>query len=72
MNPTQKHIAELGAITLNATEAGQILRRSRVTGGRKLQDIREALNKPAKGSITVKEFSLHTGVPLEVCILYVK
>ena len=71
MNPVQKHIETIGAIALNATEAGKIMRKSRVTGGRKLREIRDFLGKPPKGYVTVKEFSLFTGIALEVCLLYV-
>ena len=70
MNPVQKHIETIGAMSLNATEAGSIMRKSRITGGRKLQEIRDFLGKPYKGYITVKEFSVYTGVPIEVCVLY--
>ena len=72
MTPLKKHIETIGAMALNATEAGEILRKSRITGGRKLKEIRTLLKKPPKGYVTVKEFSNHTGVPLEVCVLYVK
>ena len=72
MNPAQQLIETLGALALNATEAGKILRKSRITGGRVLREIREALGKPSKGSVTVKEFSVYTGVDLEVCMLYVR
>ena len=71
MTPQEKHIQKIGAMPLNCTEAGKILGKGRITGGRMLTEIRKALKRPQKGCVLVKEFSEYTKIPLEICLLYV-
>lgn len=71
MNPKQKHIEEIGAKTITPTQAGAIMGMHRTTGWRRLQTLKVILKKPPDGFITVREFSIDTGLSIELCMLYI-
>ena len=53
-------------------EAADILRRSRVTGWRRLQEIKEFFDIPMAGFVSPEQFSMFTGVKLETVLLHLR